>query len=44
MLGWQLDHRPPGVTRETKRKGARGLGGEKGNGRKNLDLGSLFRY
>lgn len=42
MLCWQLDHRPPGVTEERKRKGARGLGGERG--KKNLDLGSLFGY
>ena len=30
MLCWQLDHRPPRVTKKRKRKRARGLGRERG--------------
>lgn len=38
ILGLQLDHRPSGATTETKRKGARGLGLGRRQGRMNLDV------
>lgn len=45
MLSRELDHRPPGATRERRKREPKVSGRrEEGKGKKGLDLGSLFRY